>query len=154
MQASNSNPVLFASSLVYRPWRGFAGMRCSGCCCDTCLPNTEGKLRAATDARNDTAKTSGSWFSGADNSTGPRSVTEQFRQLLKIPLDLDYYIFSFALLQGFVNMVVSNMCCAVHPLSELLHKALTQREVLVHRENCRAPVWKNMWKVYFRQERN
>lgn len=101
-------------------------MHCSGCCCDTCLSNTEGKLRAATDAWNDTAKTSDSWFSGADNSTGPRSVTEPFRQLLKIPLDLDHYIFSFALLQEFVNMVVSNMCCYVRLLSELLHKALTQ----------------------------
>lgn len=86
-----------------------------------------GKLRAATDVWNETAKMSGSWFSGANNSTGPRSVTEQFRHLHKIPLDLDYYIFSFALLQGFVNMVISNMYCDVHLLSELLCKALTQR---------------------------
>lgn len=86
-----------------------------------------GKLRAATDVWNEAAKTSGSWFSGANNSTGPRSVSEQFRHSHKIPLDLDYYIFSFALLQGFVNMVVSNTCCDVHLLSDLLCKALTQR---------------------------
>lgn len=85
-----------------------------------------GKLRAATDVWNERAKMSGSWFAGANNSTGPRSVTEQFRHLHKIPLDLGYYIFSFALLQGFVNMIVSNMCCDVHLLSELLHEALTQ----------------------------
>lgn len=75
-------------------------------------------------------------------STGPRSVTEQFRHLHKIPLDLDYYIFSFALLQGFVNMIVSNMCCDVYLLSELLREALTQEsvghtgKVLIYRENC------------------
>lgn len=88
-----------------------------------------GKLRAATDVWNERAKMSGSWFAGANNSTGPRSVTEQFRHLHKIPLDLDYYIFSFALLQGFVNMIVSNMCCDVHLLSELLREALTQESV-------------------------
>ena len=84
------------------------------------------KFRAATDVWNETVKTSGSWFSGANNSTGPRSVSEQFRPVHKIPLDLDDYIFSFALLQGFVDMAESNVCCDVHLLSDWLCKALTQ----------------------------
>lgn len=116
--------------LAAEPWRGSSGMHCPRCCCETHLSAREGKLQAATGAGNDTAKKSGTRFSVADNSTEPRSVTEQFRHLLKIPLHLNYYIFPFAHLWGFVNMLISNMCSDAHLLTELPHKGLPQREFL------------------------
>ena len=119
-----------------------------------------GKFRAATDVWNETAKTSGSWFSGANNSTGPRSVSEKFRLVHKIPLDLDDYIFSFALLQGFVDMAESNVCCEIHLLSDWLCKALTQGVLgtQVKVSDIQGKLWgfslKKMYNIHFRQERN